>query len=404
MKTLIQLLSVFSLLAAGMIASCGDTASEAWFGFPRTTDLDLGVASPSSVRFDFGDFNGDKRPDLLVQGSGTLFVAINNGDGTFRRLTSVVTQESPSFAASGDLNADGVLDLVVITCPGSDCANSASLSTHLGKGDGTFEPAVVSALSSDVVGMGVGDLNGDGCADMVIGRSDTSVFAFLGNCAGTFGEPIAWREPTSVLGLITAAGFQIIDMNADVRADIVEARDHYLGWGVGGIAVLLGAGDGSLGEVVRALGGFDTTSFVSADFNRDGIPDLVSQGSRFRGFFPSTIWLGLGDGSFDAGRLIPCPAISGTACNYYTVGDVDGDLLADFVVPTIVTEVSTGPGRPLWVALNKGDGAFADPLNTGLVLGADEWLMGRTVDVNGDGKADLVSSTLTGVSVRLNVR
>jgi hypothetical protein len=362
------------------------------------------VTSPGSVRFDFGDFNGDKRPDLLVQVSGTLFVALNNGDGTFRRLTSVVTQESPSFAASGDLNADGVLDLVVIACPGSDCANAASLSTHLGRGDGTFDPAVVSALSSDVVGMGVGDLSGDGCADMVIGRSDSSVYAFLGNCAGTFGEPIAWHDPASELGWITAAGFQIIDMNVDGKADIAEARNHSLGWGVGGIDVLLGAGDGSLGELVRPLRGFDPTYFVSADFNRDGIPDLVSQGSRFRGFYPPTIWLGLGDGSFEAGRFVPCPAIGSTGCNY-AVGDVDGDLLADFVVTKpIVTEVSTRSGTQLWIALNKGDGTFADPLNTGLVLGADEWLMGRTVDVNGDGKADIVSSTLTGVSVRLNVR
>lgn len=393
MNALVRLVYIASgAIAAAAIYSCGGSDGEAWFAPPRISDLG---AAP--VEMSWAEFNGDKQLDLLFRTSDSVFIALGTGDGTLQRPTAVVVQASPRYAASGDLNADSVLDLVVIDCSSGDCLNSASLVTIFGNGDGTFRAAAIGASLSDVVGMAVGDLNGDGCADVVVGRSNRVASALLGKCDGTFREPIDWGIGPFGFA-VSAAGLKIADMDIDGKADLVAA------WSLssmlpGGIYVQRGMGDGSPGEAIGLAVGIDTSRFVIADFDRDGIPDLEAAGIRFRGPYPPTIWLGNGDGSFGAGKTVPCSSDQPTFSCGRVYGFFDGDDIVDVAeIPYI-----DGSYIELWVALGKGDGTFQDPRNTGLEQQVDERL-DQAVDVNGDGATDLVFATPRGIAVWLNNR
>jgi hypothetical protein len=79
--------------------------------------------------------------------------------------------QEPSSVAVADVNGDGKPDLVVAnSCADSSCAHGV-VSVLLGKGDGTFQPAVALGYSSSgysVTSVAVADVNVDGKPDLVV--------------------------------------------------------------------------------------------------------------------------------------------------------------------------------------------------------------------------------------------
>ena len=140
-----------------------------------------------------GDFNGDGKLDLAVANYGnyltgstgdTVTILLGNGDGSFTQApgSPVTVGNSPGALAEGDFNGDGNLDLAV--------ANAAddTITILLGKGDGTFTPALVSpATGLTPSGLAIGDFNGDGKLDLAVANFDTAAInILLGNGDGTF--------------------------------------------------------------------------------------------------------------------------------------------------------------------------------------------------------------------------
>ena len=62
-----------------------------------------------------GDINGDGKLDLVVanEGDNTFSVLLGNGDGTFQVRTNTPTGHVPTWAALGDVNGDGQLDVAI---------------------------------------------------------------------------------------------------------------------------------------------------------------------------------------------------------------------------------------------------------------------------------------------------
>src|ERR1019366_8694387 len=119
-----------------------------------------------------GDLNGDGIPDLLVPSSGTVVAYLGNGDGTFTQKSTTATPTG-GFLALGDFNHDGKLDF----------ATSGKL-LALGNGDGTFQAPVQIAqdLGTGVTNIAAGDLNGDGWPDLVLTYQFSSyIYVLLNN-------------------------------------------------------------------------------------------------------------------------------------------------------------------------------------------------------------------------------
>src|SRR5579872_7300474 len=109
------------------------------------------------------DLGADGQPDLIVanQGSASLSVLRNLGNGFFEALTTQATGITPRAIAVADFNRDGKLDVAV--------ANFASnnVTVLLGNGNGTFR----SFTTLDVPGpiaLAAEDFNQDGKIDLAV--------------------------------------------------------------------------------------------------------------------------------------------------------------------------------------------------------------------------------------------
>jgi hypothetical protein len=342
------------------------------------------AADPRSVTI--GDLNGDGAPDLVVAtyGTGEVDVLLGHGDGTFRTPRTVWSASGSALIslAIGDVDGDGRLDLVV----GSFATHAADV--LLGHGDGTFAPARTVAIGSAVSALASADLNGDGALDlMTIDGSTSAVGVLLGRGDGSFGavQTVDAGGATSSL----AVG----DVDGDGRPDLAVSTVSAAG---NAVTVLLGNGDGSfgapgvsVGPLIRADG-----SLTLGDVDGDGKLDLVTTISNGIGALPrNTLYVkfGAGDGTFPSGATVAEDTVSQVA-----IADLDGDGRKDLAFAHITA-------NDVGVVRGEGSGSFSDE-ETFLVGDAPQFV--AAADLDGDGKADLVvvNSASNSVSVRLGGR
>ena len=109
--------------------------------------------------------------------ASTVGVLLGNGDGTFQ---TVVTYDSGGIYANsvviGDVNGDGKPDVVVGNGSNSPTDALGNVAVLLGNGDGTFQTAVPyhrGGYGASSVAMA--DVNGDGKLDLVVANCSTSI-------------------------------------------------------------------------------------------------------------------------------------------------------------------------------------------------------------------------------------
>jgi hypothetical protein len=130
-----------------------------------------------------GDFNGDGKPDLATTNYQFLSIYLGKGDGTFGLPTNYHLGFGLGAPLVADLNKDNKLDLVVSIPSCSSSCPPSGFAVLFGKGDGTFQRPVYYNLgpltgASGVPYLSSGDVNADGALD-IVGLAYTPGFALL---------------------------------------------------------------------------------------------------------------------------------------------------------------------------------------------------------------------------------
>jgi hypothetical protein len=250
----------------------------------------------SPVHIETPDVNNDGYPDLVLASSdpnSTIMILLNNGDGTFRPGTPItLSAQSQGWAAAGDLNNDGNVDLVVR----EQLSSSSQFVIYLGHGDGTFTAGQVLKMAHFSSKPVIEDFNGDGKLD-IANVEGTKALIWPGKGDGTFGVP------TSIAAIGSFNDLTAADFNNDGIIDLAIVYSNVCGDacpGPNNNRVYIYKNNGKAHFTLASttdFGGCSAGYPVAADVNGDGNIDLNVVGpSHFCGF--SVVALGNGKGGF----------------------------------------------------------------------------------------------------------
>jgi hypothetical protein len=320
------------------------------------------------------DLNGDGRVDLAATYARTqrVVVLLGGGDGTLLALPPIVAGVTPAALAAADLDRDGRLDLVV--------SGRFAIAVLLGRGDGTYGAGFEGVVPTDAVSMVAADLEGDGITDVVLGGKSNgsdlpiapAIVVLRGAGDGGFSLLQSLDVAASPLAL------QIADLDGDGHPDLAGARTGTDAGGRGTIAFYRSLGDGTFAAPVVTPAGFFPAGLAAADFNQDGIPDLVVTNGAVNSL---SILTGIGDGGFRPRAPRPPSVAVGDAPMAIVATDLDGDGRNDLATANDFS-------HDLSVVLATGDGQFAAGAAYPVGLFPESLV---AADLNGDGRPDLVA-------------
>jgi hypothetical protein len=353
-----------------LLTSAGTFGSSTQFPLPSTSNSQDAV---------IGDLNGDGFGDFVVTVGGSndqVFVYINLGNGTFASTTYAVG-DNPSDVAIGDLNGDGKPDIAVAN------SNATTMSILMNNGNGTFANQITysgGAGSSNLVYIAIGDLNGDGKADIATTNSGNLVSLFFNNGNGTFPVFGLFDSPPRLNTGNSPKDIAIGDLNGDGRGDIVVANtsDNNLG-------IFLNTGNGIFTTMATAGTGSTPSSVAIGDLSGDSIADLVAIN---QGGGSVSVLINRGNGTFNTHTTYSV----GSTPNEAAIADFNSDGRNDIAAVDM-----SFSGADVHIFLNRGNGVFPTTGTTYSVL--DNSTRIATGDLNNDSKPDIVAVSNAGDKV-----
>ena len=434
------------LASAGLYVTITDLTANTVTNTQLTSGSNPGAFYAASLR-------SNEIMDLVETGltdpansSPATAVLLGNGDGTFQKPVYYDVSANSYATAAGftvdDVNGDGVPDIVVLngtvgTYNGSVIPVTGTVTTLIGKGDGTFTMGPVSSLSwtdslqvvtgifktgdvkdllaggtvlfgtgngsftqgpinsalanlnantAAVGGNAVGSLRNNGKLDVVV-SAPGFVSIFYGNGDGTF------QTGSSYAGLPDYMQAAITDIDGDGNPDIVLGGSSGGVYTLGGYdtplpmyQILMGRGDGTFVDSpaytqgtygVPGNANLGQSEIASADFNGDSKPDvLVFSNSSTNG---SSLVMLPGNGTGALGSAVTSSI--NVSPTMLVAAKMNHDTLADAVAAG-----SGNSGAALAVLTNQGNGTFAAEQDYPLAGGAVSLAVG---DFNGDGIPDV---------------
>jgi len=333
-----------------------------------------------------GDFDNDGYEDLYVTAYGGNKLYHNNGNGTFSDVTEKAGVAGSGWSTSAawvDLDGDGLLDLVVLRyiqwdwddvwcgehregyrgyCH-PDVFQPISMLVYHNNGDGTFtEEAHKLGLDkpAKALGIAIADYDHDGHPDIFVANDSMIEFLFHNKGNGTF-EEVGLEAEIAVDGegrTFAGMGTDFADYNNDGLPDLVVdnlANQKY--------ALYQNAGDGSFTYSSYTSGLAGMTLLHSGwgvrflDYDNDGWKDLlIAQGHDLDTIeltFPQLHYREpmLLARNIDGKKFVDVSSISGDVFNKRWVGRgmAIGDINNDGLVDAVVTE----NGGPAHVLINR---------------------------------------------------
>jgi hypothetical protein len=177
----------------------------------------------------------------------------------------------------------------------------------------------------------------------------------------------------------------VADFNGDGIPDLVVAN-YPSDKNAAGVSILLGNGDGTFRAPQSQLFGADTYALAVGDFNGDGYPDVAATGLDNSGRGTLAILLGNGDGTLQAPQVTVLP--NSESSFSVAVGDFNQHNGLDLVV---------GLPDGVNLLLGNGDGTFQAPQP--IAPGAGGLVV---TDLNGDGYPDIAGASGDAVIILLS--
>jgi len=390
--------------------------------------------------------------DVLVEdvANPSLITLTTDSSGTLVRIVGTKLESGVGPMAAADLNGDGHTDLVIQSVSGG------AVDVFLGSADGLLTTAGTYAGSSAVQSMLLRDVDGDGHPDLVLEGVGGGIEILHGNTDGSFAAASEGGSGDATTGLgghlvgmtdvngqhdfftATPAGMSVLveqnnlsltlggiynagpgrtsfaveDFNGDGLMDVAVDSPE-------GVAILLGDASGGLGSSRAFAAGMPALSGELEIFSGSANLDAVVTAAAAQ----QLLLRGNGDGTFatqvtplgakrvalpvvaQVQNLPDAPQVVGMVAQAPVVVDLDGDGYLDVVIAydnaaaDYAHPVATA-ANAIYVWYGKADGTYGAPV---VMTPSRNFYQVVVVDVNGDGRQDLVMSDGYVVSVQYNL-
>jgi len=312
-------------LASSTVSVYTNASSSGTISYNPKIDLSTGGTN-DPIAVAIGDLDGDGKPDLAVVSniSNTLSIfrntSANGGAVTFDSRADFSTGANPHSVAVGDLDGDGKAEVAVANYGPSTVSvfvNNSSV------GSISYAPKLDFTTGLNPETVAIGDLDGDGKSDLAVSNFNSNTISVFRNLSSggttSFAAKVDFATGASPVGMVLG------DLDGDGKADLAVANN-----GGTSISVLRNTSTSTITFATKVdfSAGSGSGAIAIADLDGDAKPDLAV--GNFLNDNTSVFRNTGSIGTINFASKIDFPTNSGP--NRVAIGDADGDGRPDLIV------------------------------------------------------------------------